>query len=65
MMFVCVLRLVNTWLGPRRIPIITQLTGVIGQAGAIIAAIPMTVALSHLGWTEVDLLALLPWVSCW
>ena len=57
MTFVCVLRLVNTWFGPRRIPIITQLTGVIGQAGAIIAAIPMTVALSHLGWTQAYLLA--------
>ena len=57
MTFVCVLRLVNTWFGPRRIPLITQLTGVIGQAGAIIAAIPMTVALAHLGWTKAYLLA--------
>ncbi len=45
MTFICVLRLVNTWFAPRRIPIITQLTGVIGQSGAILAAIPMTWAL--------------------
>ena len=57
MTFVCVLRLVNTWFSPRRIPIVTQLTGVIGQSGAIIAAIPMTWALSHLGWTRSYLLA--------
>ncbi|MEO9137595.1 MAG: MFS transporter [Jatrophihabitans sp.] len=57
MTFVCVLRLVNTWFGSRRIPVITQLTGVIGQAGAIIAAIPMTLALAHFGWTKAYLLA--------
>ncbi|MEO9220755.1 MAG: MFS transporter [Mycobacteriaceae bacterium] len=57
MTFVCVLRLVNTWFAPRRIPIITQLTGVIGQSGAILAAVPMTLALAHLGWTRSYLLA--------
>jgi sugar phosphate permease len=57
MTFICVLRLVNTWFAPRRIPIITQLTGVIGQSGAILAAVPMTWALAHLGWTRSYLLA--------
>jgi hypothetical protein len=57
MTFICVLRLVNTWFAPRRIPVITQLTGVLGQLGAIIAAVPMTWALSHLGWTRSYLLA--------
>ncbi|MRJ75822.1 MFS transporter [Aeromicrobium sp. SMF47] len=57
MTFICVLRLVNTWFAPRRIPLITQLTGMIGQLGAIIAAVPMTAALSHLGWTKAYLLA--------
>jgi len=57
MTFICVLRLVNTWFSPRRIPVIVQLTGVLGQLGAIIAAIPMTWALSHLGWTRSYLLA--------
>lgn len=57
MIFICVLRLVNTWFSARRIPLITQLTGVLGQAGAIIAAVPMTIALSHLGWTKSYLLA--------
>jgi MFS family permease len=57
MTFICVLRLVNTWFAPRRIPVITQLTGVLGQTGAILAAVPMTWALSHLGWTRSYLLA--------
>jgi MFS family permease len=57
MTFICVLRLVNTWFAPRRIPLIIQLTGVLGQLGAIIAAVPMTWALSHLGWTRSYLLA--------
>jgi len=57
MTFICVLRLVNTWFAPRRIPVIIQLTGVLGQLGAIIAAVPMTWALSHLGWTRSYLLA--------
>ena len=57
MTFICVLRLVSTWFAPRRIPLITQLTGVLGQLGAIIAAVPMTWALAHLGWTRSYLLA--------
>ncbi|MCW2831407.1 MAG: transporter [Aeromicrobium sp.] len=57
MTFICVLRLVNTWFAPRRIPLMTQLTGVLGQLGAIIAAVPMTVALGELGWTKAYLLA--------
>jgi len=57
MTFVCVLRLVNTWFVARRIPLVTQLTGVLGQTGAIIAAVPMTLALRELGWTRSYLLA--------
>ncbi len=57
MTFVCVLRLVNTWFVARRIPLVTQLTGVLGQSGAIIAAVPMTWSLRELGWTQSYLLA--------
>ncbi|WP_063725775.1 MFS transporter [Cryptosporangium arvum] len=49
--FICVLRLVSGWFGPGRVPVITQLTGVIGQLGAMAAAVPMTWALSRFGWT--------------
>ena len=57
MTFICVLRLVNSWFSPRRIPLVTQLTGVIGQGGAIVAAVPMTWALGTLGWTGAYLTA--------
>lgn len=55
--FICVLRLVNTWFAPRRIPVFVQLTGVLGQSGAILAAVPMTWALGQLGWTRSYLIA--------
>ncbi|WP_313406665.1 MFS transporter [Aeromicrobium sp.] len=57
MTFVCLLRLVNAWFSPGRVPQITLLTGPIGQSGAIIAAVPMTWAFSELGWTKAYLAA--------
>jgi nitrate/nitrite transporter NarK len=57
MTFICVLRLVATWFPQRRIPLVTQLTGTLGQLGAVLAAVPMTWALSQLGWTTAYLLA--------
>lgn len=57
MTFICVLRLVNTWFAPRQIPVMIQFTGVLGQLGAIGAAVPMTWALGHLGWTPSYLIA--------
>lgn len=52
MTFICVLRLVSSWFPERRIPLVTQLTGTLGQLGAVVAAVPMTWALGHLGWTQ-------------
>jgi len=57
MTFICVLRLVSTWFAPRRIPLVTQLTGSTGQIGSIAAAVPMTWALSELGWTPAYLIS--------
>ena len=57
MTFICVLRLVATWFPARRIPLMSQLTGTLGQLGAVAAAIPMTWALRDLGWTRAYLLA--------
>ncbi|MBO9521953.1 MAG: MFS transporter [Nocardioidaceae bacterium] len=55
--FICVLRLVNAWFSGRRVPVMIQLTGVLGQLGSIAAAVPMTWALGHLGWTRSYLVA--------
>ncbi len=57
MTFICVLRLVSSWFPARRIPLVTQLTGTLGQLGAVIAAVPMTWALSRFGWTTAYLAA--------
>ena len=35
MTFICVLRLVSSWFPARRIPFVTQLTGTLGQLGAV------------------------------
>jgi MFS family permease len=50
MVFVSVLRLIAVWFPPMRSPIVTQLTGLLGQLGTIAAAVPMAHALSGLGW---------------
>ncbi|MDN4175319.1 MFS transporter [Nocardioides sp. SOB77] len=49
--FICVLRLVTSWFPLRHIPLVSQLTGTLGQLGAVISAVPMTWALRDLGWT--------------
>lgn len=50
MVFTSVLRLVALWFRPTQAPVVTQLTGQIGQLGAVIAAFPLSVALRQLGW---------------
>ncbi|MGA8256223.1 MAG: MFS transporter [Nocardioides sp.] len=51
MTWICLLKLVSRWFPARRVPLITQLSGVIGQLGSVLAAVPMTIALRELGWT--------------
>ena len=38
--FISVLRLVPRWFAPRRIPLVTQLTGICGQLGQVLSAVP-------------------------
>jgi len=57
MTFICVLRLVSRWLPASRVAFVTQVTGTLGQLGAVAAAIPMTWALGHWGWTPAYLAA--------
>lgn len=38
--FISVLRLVPHWFAPRRVPLLTQLTGICGQLGQVLSAIP-------------------------
>ncbi len=55
--FICVLRLVSRWFPAQRIPFVTQVTGTLGQLGAVGAAVPMTWALGEWGWTPAYLSA--------
>lgn len=50
--FISVLRLVAVWFLARQAPLVTQLTGQVGQLGAILAAAPLALALQTLGWTR-------------
>ena len=51
MVFISVLRLAALWFSPRRTPLVTQFTGLLGQFGALAAAGPLAAALHAFGWT--------------
>jgi sugar phosphate permease len=52
MVFVSVIRLVTIWFLVRQAPMVTQLTGLSGQLGAIAAAGPLAYLLHEYGWTR-------------
>lgn len=49
--FISVLRLVPQWFAPRRVPLVTQLTGICGQLGQVLSAVPFLALLTGGGWT--------------
>ncbi|PWJ55801.1 Sugar phosphate permease [Quadrisphaera granulorum] len=49
--FISVLRLVGAWFPARQAPVVTQLTGLLGQIGQILSAVPLVALLSGSGWT--------------
>jgi MFS family permease len=51
MTFTSVLRLVPAWFRPARVPLISQLTGILGQVGQVAAAIPLVALLHVAGWS--------------
>jgi MFS family permease len=51
MTFISVLRIVALWFPARRNPLMVQLTGMIGQLGALSSAVPLVLLLRHAGWT--------------
>jgi MFS family permease len=51
MTFISVLRLVPAWFPARRAALVTQLTGILGQAGQILAAYPLVAGLHAAGWS--------------
>ena len=57
MVFVSAIRVVALWFPVRRAPVFTQLTGQVGQVGAIAASFPLAAALHGVGWTPTFLAA--------
>jgi MFS family permease len=48
--FISVLRLVPHWFAPRRVPLLTQLTGICGQLGQVLSAVPFLALLTGTSW---------------
>jgi MFS family permease len=57
MTFISVLRLIPRWFPRRRVPLLTQSTGMLGQLGQIVAAYPLVALLQGAGWTTSFLIA--------
>jgi MFS family permease len=57
MTFISVLRLVPQWFPARRVAVLTQLTGIVGQAGQVLSAVPLSALLAEDGWTPAFLSA--------
>jgi MFS family permease len=57
MTFISVLRLVPQWFPSPRVPVVTQLTGLVGQLGQILSAVPLAALLALSGWTPAFLSA--------
>jgi MFS family permease len=57
LIFISVIRLVASWFPPRRNPFIVQVTGVLGQLGAVGAATPLLLLLRTVGWRATFLIA--------
>ncbi|HCJ50014.1 MAG TPA: MFS transporter, partial [Microbacterium sp.] len=49
--FPAVLRLVATWFPAQRAPVMVQLTGILGQAGQLVAVIPIAAVLHATSWS--------------
>ena len=50
--FISVIRLVVEWFPLHRIPLYTQVTGLLGQIGQLAAAVPLVLVLHLAGWTS-------------
>jgi MFS family permease len=50
MTFISVLRVIGMWFPGRTVPLITQLTGILGQIGSIAAAYPLVALLHGTSW---------------
>ena len=49
--FAATLALIPRWFSPRRVPLMTQMTTIVGQLGQILSAVPFVALLRHSGWS--------------
>ncbi|HEX3678244.1 MAG TPA: MFS transporter [Galbitalea sp.] len=56
MTFISVLRLLPNWFAGRRLPIVSQWVGTLGQVGQILSAVPLTLLLGAVHWTPTFLI---------
>jgi MFS family permease len=49
--FAATLALIPRWFSARRVPLMTQLTTIVGQLGQILSAVPFVALLRHTGWS--------------
>ena len=49
--FAATLALIPRWFSARRVPLMTQLTTIVGQLGQILSAVPFIALLRHTGWS--------------
>ena len=52
MVFISVLRIIAAWFPSMRNPVLTQFTALLGQCGALVAAVPLARSLTTFGWTN-------------
>ncbi len=52
MTFTAVLRMLPAWFSAGRIPVLNQLTGMVGQSGQLLSSIPLAAMLGVAGWTS-------------
>jgi MFS family permease len=57
MTYISVLRLVAAWFPARRYAVLTAVTGLLGSVGNLVATLPLTVLLTHFGWTATFIVA--------
>jgi MFS family permease len=55
--FVSVLRLIPSWFPARRVPVLNQLAGILGQLGQVVSAVPLAALVVGAGWTPAYLAA--------
>ncbi|MBC9953188.1 MFS transporter [Leucobacter sp. cx-42] len=48
--FVSVMKILPEWFAIRQIPTVSQLTGLLGQAGQLVSVIPLAIAVDRFGW---------------